>query len=325
MRAAWSSRSAPRCSSISKPAPSIARGSKACAPTSPTCAAPARTSSSSRRAPWRSAVASSTSKALQLEEKQAAAAAGQIVLAHAYQEILRGFGITTAQVLLTLDDSELRERYLNARKTLLTLLGLGAVPVINENDTVATQELRYGDNDRLSARVAQMVSAECLVCAVRTSTVSTRPTRAAIRTRALRRRGSRGHARRARAWRAARAPSHGSGGMRTKLEAARIAVGAGCRHVHRDGARRAADQRAARGRQGDVVPAERDTRRRAQAVDRGHLEAERAACASTRAPSARSAAAVACYRPASRPSTASSGAATTSASSRPTAASSRAA
>jgi len=100
---------------------------------------------------------------LQLEEKQAAAAAGQIVLAHAYQEILRGHGITTAQVLLTLDDSERRERYLNASKTLLTLLGYGAIPVINENDTVATQELRYGDNDRLSARVAQMVSAECLV------------------------------------------------------------------------------------------------------------------------------------------------------------------
>ena len=76
---------------------------------------------------------------------------------------MRSFGITTAQVLLTLDDSERRERYLNASKTLLTLLGYGAVPVINENDTVATQELRYGDNDRLAARVAQMVSAECLV------------------------------------------------------------------------------------------------------------------------------------------------------------------
>jgi glutamate 5-kinase len=98
-----------------------------------------------------------------LEESQAAAAAGQIVLAHAYQEILRGLGLTTAQVLLTLDDSERRERYLNASKTLRTLLAYGAVPVINENDTVATQELRYGDNDRLSARVAQMVSAECLV------------------------------------------------------------------------------------------------------------------------------------------------------------------
>src|SRR5690606_15290011 len=98
-----------------------------------------------------------------LEESQAAAAVGQILLAHAYQETLRGFGIRTAQVLLTLDDSESRKRYLNASRTLLTLLRNGVVPVVNENDTVATQELRYGDNDRLAARVAQMVSAECLV------------------------------------------------------------------------------------------------------------------------------------------------------------------
>ncbi len=98
-----------------------------------------------------------------LEDKQAAAATGQIVLAHAYQEVLGGFGITAAQVLLTIDESESRRRYLNASKTLLSLLGYGAVPVVNENDTVATQELRYGDNDRLAARVAQMVSAECLV------------------------------------------------------------------------------------------------------------------------------------------------------------------
>ncbi|HZF27860.1 MAG TPA: glutamate 5-kinase, partial [Gammaproteobacteria bacterium] len=98
-----------------------------------------------------------------LEDSQAAAAAGQIILAHAYQEVLRGFGITAAQVLLTIDDSESRKRYLNASKTLLSLLGYGAVPVVNENDTVATQELRYGDNDRLAARVAQMVMADCLV------------------------------------------------------------------------------------------------------------------------------------------------------------------
>jgi glutamate 5-kinase len=164
---------------------------------------------------------------LQLEEKQAAAAAGQIVLAHAYQEILRGFGITTAQVLLTLDDSERRERYLNARKTLLTLLGLGAVPVINENDTVATQELRYGDNDRLSARVAQMVSAECLVVLSDVDGLYTADPRRDASARyvdevtevtreVLDMAGGTGS-------------SHGSGGMRTKLEAARIAVGAGCR------------------------------------------------------------------------------------------------
>jgi glutamate 5-kinase len=164
---------------------------------------------------------------LQLEEKQAAAAAGQIVLAHAYQEILRGFGITAAQVLLTLDDSERRERYLNASRTLLTLLGYGAVPVINENDTVATQELRYGDNDRLSARVAQMVSAECLVLLSDVDGLYTADPRhdpaarhveevTEVTREVLDMAGGPGS-------------SHGSGGMRTKLEAARIAVGAGCR------------------------------------------------------------------------------------------------
>ncbi len=162
-----------------------------------------------------------------LEESQAAAAAGQILLAHAYQEILRSFGLTAAQVLLTLDDSERRERYLNASRTLLTLLAVGAVPVINENDTVATQELRYGDNDRLSARVAQMVSAECLVLLSDVDGLYTADPRRDANARyveevteltrdVLEMAGGPGS-------------SHGSGGMRTKLEAARIAVGAGCR------------------------------------------------------------------------------------------------
>jgi glutamate 5-kinase len=100
---------------------------------------------------------------LRLEESQAAAAVGQIRLAHAWKEVLEHRGFTVAQVLLTLDDTEERRRYLNARSTLTTLLQLGAVPVINENDTVATAEIRYGDNDRLAARVAQMVSADALV------------------------------------------------------------------------------------------------------------------------------------------------------------------
>ncbi len=100
---------------------------------------------------------------LRLEESQAAAAVGQIRLARAWQEILEERGLAVAQVLLTLEDTEVRRRYLNARATLNTLLGLGAVPVINENDTVATAEIRYGDNDRLAARVAQMASAECVV------------------------------------------------------------------------------------------------------------------------------------------------------------------
>ncbi|MEI8297012.1 MAG: glutamate 5-kinase [Pseudomonadota bacterium] len=100
---------------------------------------------------------------LRLEESQAAAAVGQIRLARAWQEILEDRGLAVAQVLLTLEDTEERRRYLNARATLNTLLALGAVPVINENDTVATAEIRYGDNDRLAARVAQMASAECVV------------------------------------------------------------------------------------------------------------------------------------------------------------------
>jgi glutamate 5-kinase len=100
---------------------------------------------------------------LKLEESQAAAAVGQIRLAHAYKELLEAHEITVAQILLTLGDTEQRRRYLNARGTLQTLLSLGAVPVINENDTVATAEIRYGDNDRLAARVAQMAGADCLV------------------------------------------------------------------------------------------------------------------------------------------------------------------
>ncbi|HLY52270.1 MAG TPA: glutamate 5-kinase, partial [Steroidobacteraceae bacterium] len=99
---------------------------------------------------------------LPLEESQAAAAVGQIRLAHAYKELLEEHGVTVAQVLLTLEDSERRRRYLNARATLEALLALGALPVINENDTVATAEIRYGDNDRLAARVAQMAGADCL-------------------------------------------------------------------------------------------------------------------------------------------------------------------
>ncbi|WP_153770482.1 glutamate 5-kinase [Labrenzia sp. CE80] len=100
---------------------------------------------------------------LKLEESQAAAAAGQIALAKAYAESLDRFGVQAGQILLTLGDTEERRRYLNARATIGTLLKLGAVPIINENDSVATSEIRYGDNDRLAARVATMSSADCLV------------------------------------------------------------------------------------------------------------------------------------------------------------------
>ncbi len=100
---------------------------------------------------------------LRLEESQAAAAAGQVRLAEAYADILAGEGIVAAQVLLTLGDTEQRNRYLNARATLKTLIELGSVAVINENDTVATAEIRYGDNDRLAARVASMMGADRLI------------------------------------------------------------------------------------------------------------------------------------------------------------------
>ncbi len=102
-------------------------------------------------------------RALKLEESQAAAAVGQIALAGAWAEALGRHGLTSGQILLTLGDTEERRRYLNARATISTLLKMKAVPVINENDTVATSEIRYGDNDRLAARVATMMGADLLV------------------------------------------------------------------------------------------------------------------------------------------------------------------
>ncbi|SEN52091.1 glutamate 5-kinase [Gemmobacter aquatilis] len=100
---------------------------------------------------------------LTLEQSQAAAAVGQIRLARAYEEVLAPHGITTAQVLVTLEDTEDRRRYLNSRATMETLLGLGVVPIVNENDTVATDEIRYGDNDRLAAQIAVTVGADQLI------------------------------------------------------------------------------------------------------------------------------------------------------------------
>ncbi|QCK85449.1 glutamate 5-kinase [Phreatobacter aquaticus] len=101
--------------------------------------------------------------ALELEQSQAAASVGQIALARAWSEVLGAHGIVAGQILVTPHDTEERRRYLNARSTVETLFGFKAVPVVNENDTVATDEIRYGDNDRLAARVATMVGADCLV------------------------------------------------------------------------------------------------------------------------------------------------------------------
>ena len=100
---------------------------------------------------------------LALEQSQAAAAVGQIRLARAYEEVLAPHGITTGQVLVTLEDTTDRRRYLNSRATMETLLGLGVVPIVNENDTVATDEIRFGDNDRLAAQIAVTVGADQLI------------------------------------------------------------------------------------------------------------------------------------------------------------------
>lgn len=171
---------------------------------------------------------------LALEQSQAAAAVGQIRLAQAYESVLAPHGITTAQVLVTLEDSENRRRYLNTRRTLGTLLDLGVVPIVNENDTVATDEIRYGDNDRLAAQVASITGADALVllsdvdglytanprldpAARRLDTVPT--ITAEIEAMA----GGTGTA-------------LSKGGMKTKIMAARIAVRAGCAMAITEGA-----------------------------------------------------------------------------------------
>jgi glutamate 5-kinase len=172
---------------------------------------------------------------LKLEEKQAAAATGQIRLAHAYQEALARHGITVAQILLTLDDTEERRRHLNARSTLTALLKLGTVPVINENDTVATSEIRFGDNDRLAARVAAMVSADTLVLLSDIDGLYTADPRRDSGARLIPEIAELTPAIEAMAGEAP--PGYSSGGMVTKLAAARIAIGAGCQMAIADGRR----------------------------------------------------------------------------------------
>ena len=170
---------------------------------------------------------------LKLEESQAAAATGQIRLAHAYQETLARHDITVAQVLLTLDDTEERRRHLNARSTLTTLLRLGTVPVINENDTVATSEIRFGDNDRLAARVAAMMNADALVLLSDIDGLYSADPKVDPDAKFIAEVSAITPEIEAMAGRAQ--PGHSSGGMVTKLAAARIAVGAGCRMVIADG------------------------------------------------------------------------------------------
>ena len=170
---------------------------------------------------------------LRLEEKQAAAATGQVILANAWMMALAKHNITTAQILLSPDDTETRRRHLNARATMKTLLELKSVPVVNENDTVTTAEIRYGDNDRLAARVAAMLSADmlCLLSDVdglytENPALNSAATHLAeidaLTPEVLKMAGSANAA-------------YASGGMITKLEAARIATKAGCDMVICDG------------------------------------------------------------------------------------------
>jgi len=164
--------------------------------------------------------------ALSLEQSQAAAAVGQIRLARAYEEVLEPHAITTAQVLLTLEDSTDRRRYLNTRATLEQLLDFGSVPIVNENDTIATDEIRFGDNDRLAAQVAVAVGADVLVLLSDVDGLYTAnpaddpdathfPTIPAITPEVEAMAGDAG-------------TGLSKGGMKTKLMAARTATGAGC-------------------------------------------------------------------------------------------------
>ena len=167
-------------------------------------------------------------RALALPEKQAAAAAGQSLLMRAWEEALEPHALRAAQILLTPDDTEVRKRFLNARATLETLLDLGAVAVVNENDTVATEELRYGDNDRLAARVAQMVGADLLVLLSDVDGLYTADPRGDPAAAHIPRVAAITPAIEAMAGGANVEGGVGTGGMATKLAAARIAAGAGC-------------------------------------------------------------------------------------------------
>ncbi len=189
-----------------------------------------------------------------LAEKQAAAAAGQSLLMQAWDNALAPHGIAAAQLLLTFDDTERRRRWLNARATIEMLLGQQAIPIINENDSVATEELRYGDNDRLSARVAQMVRADLLVLlsdvdGLHTADPDRDPAAAHIPfvgeiTPALEAfAGDAG------------AAGIGSGGMRTKLAAARIAGAAGCATIIASGREKHPVRRIAEGARATVFAA----------------------------------------------------------------------
>tara|TARA_B110000495_G_scaffold193659_1_gene199087 strand:- start:806 stop:1918 length:1113 start_codon:yes stop_codon:yes gene_type:complete len=164
-----------------------------------------------------------------LEQQQAAAASGQIILAHAYQDLFEKHQIKVAQVLLTLDDLEDRTKYLNARNTIETLLNIDVIPIINENDTVATEEIRYGDNDQLAARVSQLISADCLILfsdvkGLYDANPKIHPDAQLIKeinniTNEIKSMATESKS------------DYGSGGMQSKIEAAKICMNSGCHTI----------------------------------------------------------------------------------------------
>ncbi len=163
--------------------------------------------------------------ALELEKSQAAAAVGQVSLAGAYQSALGAHGLAAAQILLTLGDTEERRRYLNARQTIATLHTHRAIPAVNENDTVATSEIRYGDNDRLSARVASMMSADCLVLLSDVDGLYTAPPGSGVKAERLDE--VRSITPEIEAMAGAAGTELSRGGMVTKIEAGKIALSSG--------------------------------------------------------------------------------------------------
>jgi glutamate 5-kinase len=163
-----------------------------------------------------------------LPEKQAAAAAGQSLLMRAWEEAFEPHGVCVAQILLTRDDTETRRRWLNARATTETLMGLGVIPVVNENDTVVTEEIRYGDNDRLAARVAQMAGADLLVLLSDIDGLYTADPRKTPKAEHIPLVSEITPEIAGMAEGANAAAGVGTGGMATKIAAARIARAAGC-------------------------------------------------------------------------------------------------
>lgn len=163
-----------------------------------------------------------------LEKKQAAAAAGQSMLMHAWESVFDPHDVVTAQILLTRDDTETRRRWLNARATVGALLDMEAVPILNENDTVVTEQIKYGDNDRLAARVAQMISADLLILLSDVDGLYTADPRVDPEAKHIPYVAELTPEIEAMATGANSAAGVGTGGMATKLMAARIAAEAGC-------------------------------------------------------------------------------------------------